>query len=66
MATADDDSKRPGSFKIEVTAYRCRCGHEWTSKGLNKERPASVRSARARTGTRNTATGVGPEPPVSA
>ena len=39
MATADDDSKRPGSFKIEVTAYRCRCGHEWTSKGLNKERP---------------------------
>ena len=38
MATADDD-KRPGSFKVEVTAYRCRCGHEWASKGLNKERP---------------------------
>lgn len=36
--------KKPGPFKVTVTAYRCRCGHEWIPRGMlnsKKERPAA-------------------------
>ena len=29
-----------GPFQVTVTAYRCRCGHEWTGRVLgHSERP---------------------------
>ena len=37
-------NKVPGTFKVTVTAYRCRCGHEWLARGMlntKKERPAA-------------------------
>ena len=34
----DTAEKEPGAF--QVTAYRCRCGHEWVTKDLHQaERP---------------------------
>ena len=34
----DSGATRPSAFK--VTAYRCRCGHEWVPQDLHsKERP---------------------------
>ena len=31
-------TKKPGTFK--VTAYRCRCGHEWVNRSLrDRSRP---------------------------
>lgn len=26
--------KIPGPFEITITAYRCRCGYEWTNRKL--------------------------------
>ena len=40
---AATQERKPGPFKVTVTAYRCRCGYEWLAKGnLNNEtvRPA--------------------------
>ena len=32
--------RSPGEFQITITAYRCRCGHEWAPRGLRQsERP---------------------------
>ena len=39
---ADTIEKNPGSFRVTITAYRCRCGYEWLSRRqLNRreERP---------------------------
>ena len=34
----DGDAVTPGVF--QVTAYRCRCGHEWVARNLRQaERP---------------------------
>ena len=34
----DGDAVTPGVF--QVTAYRCRCGHEWVARDLRQtERP---------------------------
>ena len=41
---AQASNKEPGTFKVTVTAYRCRCGHEWLARGMlnvKKERPAA-------------------------
>ena len=38
MANSEDEG--PGTFK--VTAYRCRCGHEWVPKDLRQEEPPRV------------------------
>ena len=29
----------PGPFQLEITAYRCRCGHEWAPRRFKDERP---------------------------
>ena len=28
-----------GIGEIQITGYRCRCGHEWTARRSNAERP---------------------------
>lgn len=35
-----DSDVTPGTFK--VTAYRCRCGHEWVRKDLHQTEPPRV------------------------
>ena len=30
------DLAAPGEFQVTVTAYRCRCGYEWTARGLRQ------------------------------
>ena len=37
---SEEAEKEPGMFQLTVTAFRCRCGYEWTSRRLdNTERP---------------------------
>ena len=35
-----EERPQPGPF--EVTAYRCRCGHEWVPRKLNKQQRPRV------------------------
>ena len=36
----DTEERRLGEFKVTMTAYRCRCGHEWISRTLHQtEKP---------------------------
>ena len=37
---ADVENGHPGTFT--VTAYRCRCGHEWVPKDLRQTEPPRV------------------------
>ncbi len=35
-----EPEKKPGTFQVTITAFRCRCGYEWTSRHLGStERP---------------------------
>ena len=34
------DAPAPGTFR--VTAYRCRCGHEWVPRDLRQASPPRV------------------------
>ena len=53
-----EDQATPIIGEIQVTGYRCRCGHEWASKNLLEgERPRVCPSARAPTGTSLTSSG---------
>ena len=37
---SEEAEKKPGTFQLTVTAFRCRCGNEWTARRLdNTERP---------------------------
>ena len=36
----DISKGKPGAF--QVTAYRCRCGHEWVPANLHQETPPRV------------------------
>ena len=34
------ENTEPGTFQVTVTAYRCRCGHEWIARTPRQvERP---------------------------
>ncbi len=34
----EEEPKDIGAFQVAVTAYRCRCGHEWVPRDRN-DRP---------------------------
>ena len=67
------DTEGPGTFR--VTAYRCRCGHEWVPKDIRQtERPRvcpKCKSAnwdkvyRFRRGSRRRDTTIGESPEAS-